>query len=183
MSKQTPNIGEVGVKSIRLGGMKVDDLPIAEAHFAKEQLPLSEEDIRQNEIAAVRARYPTQPVEAINGRIREARGMAVTFRQRRDEIHKQRQVYVALLQDVKKRDVKIAKLDPKDDKYPDRVKLLNDQYGPWQEDGLRIQLGQFDDSIDRFAEMIEREQKSIDELSELIGECRARDKELARLGA
>lgn len=183
MSKQKPNIGEVGAKSIRLGGTKIDDLPIAEAHFAKQQLPAALATEQENEIAGIRERYPTQPVAALEGRIREARSMIARFRQQLEQVRTERQKYVALLRDVKKRDVEIAKLDSNAFEYRDSVKRLNDQYGPWQENGLRTQIGQFDESLERFSETIEQEQASIDELSEVLGECRARDKELARLGA
>ena len=82
--KPSSNIGEVGVDSVRIGGMTPDDLPIGEGHQAALQLPGARELERQGKIANVRARYPMHDVAYLESRITEARGMIATFRQRRD---------------------------------------------------------------------------------------------------
>lgn len=179
--KRKSNIGDVGVDSIRLGGMTVDELPIAEAHLVKMQLPGARELERTAKIAGVRARYPQQDVGYLEARIREAKGMIATFRQQRDGVRSQREQYGILLTEAEKRDKEIAHLAD-DDIRDECVKALREEYGPWEVEGLRNQITLFDESVARFDETIEREQASIDELSEVLGLCRARDKEIARLG-
>jgi hypothetical protein len=186
VSRTKSNKGEVGVKSIRIAGMKFDDLPIAESALAKQQLPEAEKNEKENQIANIKARYPTQNVNYLIGRIREARGMIARFQQERNRIGHDRLQYKVLLSDAEKRDIEIEDLKQQDlgeEDFNAKVRELNKRYGPWQVKGLSDQILQFEDSIRRFDETIQREQEVIDELSELLGECRARDKELSRLGA
>lgn len=183
--KVTSNIGQTGVESIRLGGMRIDDLPIGEAAKAKLQLPEALAVERQNNIESIKARYPQQDVKYLESRIREARGMIAQFRQQRDNIVNQCTEYRMLLRDAEKREKEIA--DAKNrltgEELKAEIKTLTAKYGPWQVEGLKSQLIQFDEAIKRFDATIEREQASINELTELLGECRSRDKELTRLGA
>jgi len=179
--KRKSNLGETGVGSIRLAGMTVHELPIAEAHLAKLQLPGALELERQAKIANVRARYPRHDVGYIEARIREAKGMMVKFRTRRDGIRSQREQYKVLLTEAEKRDAKIAGL-PDDANREASIKALREEHGPWEAQGLRDQIVLFDESVERFDATIETEQASVDELSALLGECRSRDREIARMG-
>lgn len=90
-----------------------------------------------------------------------------------------------LLRDAKRRDklIKTANDTMAGEELSARIKELEAEYGPWQRKGLEQQLAQFSESTLRFEEAVEREQRSIDEMVELLGQCRARDKELTRLGA
>jgi chromosome segregation ATPase len=183
--KITPNIGQTGVKSIRLGGMTIDDLPIGEAARAKMQLPRAEEDERQAVIDAVRARYPKQGVDYLRSRIQEARGNIAKFREQLTRLGGEREQYRILLHDARQREngIEAARGQLEGEALRARIKELTVKHGPWQVEGLKRQIGQFGESIERFEATIEREQTSIDELTELLGQCRARDKELTRLGA
>lgn len=185
MSKQTPNIGQYGTKSIRLQGMELSDLPIAEAAQAKMQLPEAQEAERQGVIADIKARYPTQRVDYLKSRIQEARHNISKFQQELTRIGGEREQYNILLHDARQREelVGIAKKELDGETLKAEIKKLTSKYGPWQLEGLQTQIGQFGESIERFNAALVQEQKSIDELVELLGQCRARDKELARVGA
>lgn len=183
--KTTPNIGQYGIGSIRLRGMKIDDLPIAEAARVKAQMPQVEADAYQQLINNIKARYPSQDCAYLESRIREARGSIGKFREQAIKLGAQREEYRMLLRDAKKRDRKIRKLPeslPETDRQS-RIRELNDEYGPWQRKGLESQIGTFGESIKRFEDAAKKEQSSIDEMVELLGQCRARDKELTRIGA
>ena len=67
----TSNIGEEGIASIRIGGMKIEDLPLANAHDVKMQMPLVEDTIRQNKIEDLIAKYPKQKVDYLQSRMKE----------------------------------------------------------------------------------------------------------------
>jgi len=182
--KATPNTGQMGVESIRLGGMKVDDLPIGEAARAKMQLPEAEKAARQKSIEDIKARYPTQSVEYLRARILEAKKNIARFREESRRIGSDREQYRMLLYDARERDKKIKaaeeRLEGKD--LEEEIKALTKEC-PWQIDAMKKQVRQFEESIERFEKTIVKEQKSVDELTELLGQCQARDKELARLGA
>jgi chromosome segregation ATPase len=164
--------------------MAIDDLPISEAAQAKMQLPQAEEAERQAVIEDVRARYPKQNVDYLKARIQEARGNIARFQEQRNRIGGEREKYRILLHDVRERDKKIKEAEEKlsGDALKDRIKALNKEH-PWQLEGLKKQIEQFGESIQRFENTVEREQKAIDELTELLGKCKARDQELTRLGA
>lgn len=183
--KVTSNIGKTGVESIRLSGMKIDDLPIGEAARAAMQLPIAEEDVRQRMIANIRKRYPTQDVAYLQARIQEARSNISRFRDQLVRIGGQREEYRFLLINVKEREKQIqeARETLYGEDLAEEIKALTRQYGPWQLEGLKKQIEQFTESIKRFEATIEQEQRSIDEMSELLGQCKARDKELMQLGA
>jgi hypothetical protein len=165
--------------------MTVGDLPIAEAAHAKSQLPAAEEAERQAVIEGIKARYPTQSVAYLKSRIQEARGNVVKFQRELTRIGGDREHYRMLLRDVEQREKLLAVAQQElagEALDAERKKLIN-SYGPWQLEGLRTQIIQFGESIDRFERVIAREQGAIDRLVELLGQCRARDKELARIGA
>ena len=67
----TSNVGEEGIASIRIGGMKIEDLPLANAHDVKMQMPLVEDTIRQNKIEDLIAKYPKQKVDYLQSRMKE----------------------------------------------------------------------------------------------------------------
>lgn len=67
----TSNIGEEGIESIRIGGMKIEDLPLANAADVKAQMPLVEDTIRQNKIEDLIAKYPKQKVDYLQARMKE----------------------------------------------------------------------------------------------------------------
>lgn len=67
----TSNIGEEGIDSIRIGGMKIEDLPMANAADVKAQMPLVHDTIRQNKIEDLIAKYPKQKVDYLQSRMKE----------------------------------------------------------------------------------------------------------------
>lgn len=70
--KPTSNIGVSGIESIRISGLMIQDLPMLAAAHAKQQMPLALDNARKQKIKTVIALYPTQPVEALEARIRES---------------------------------------------------------------------------------------------------------------
>lgn len=58
------------LKSIRVNGVRVDELPIAERHEAKAQLRLAEDEDRKQRIKEILAKYPPYQVSALEAQIR-----------------------------------------------------------------------------------------------------------------
>lgn len=179
MGKVTSNIGETGVKSIRLAGMKIEDLPLPMAARVMPQLALAEDTERQNKVANVIAKYPTQRVDYLEGRIAECRhsmeGMNTLMLAEQQRI----QEYQGHVEMCKHRDRMLAKLDPVDD--ADEIKQLKLQF-PYLIDRLEVQIKISGESIERFQEVIRREASDIEELSATKALCQQRDVELNALG-
>lgn len=179
MGKVTSNIGETGVKSIRLAGMKVEDLPIAEAARVLPQIKIAEDTERQNKIGNVMKRYPTQRVDYIEGRIAECKhsmeGMHTLMLQEQQRI----QEYQGHIEMCKHRDRMLAKLDPERD--ADEIKALKLQF-PYVIDRLEEQVRISNESIERFQGVVRRETHDIEELNQTLALCRQRDAELKELG-
>lgn len=184
----TSNIGETGVKSIRLKGMKIEELPLPMAARVKDQLRLAEDTERQNKIGEVIKTHPTQRVDYLEGRIAECKQsqdsmnkLALTEQQRIQE-------YQGHIEMCKHRDRELAKIDKAvadghmtDDYAEQQRKSLRLQF-PYVIDRLQAQIDISNESIQRFNEVTRRESGSIQELSECLALCRKRDELLNQLG-
>ena len=180
MGKTTSNIGETGVKSIRLAGMKVEDLPLPMAARVMPQIALAEDTERQNKIANVIKKYPTQRVDYLEGRIAECKhsmeGMNTLLLNEQQRI----QEYQGHIEMCKHRDRMLAKLDPVED--AEEIKQLKRQF-PYLIDRLEAQIVISNESIARFQEVVRREAHDIEELGGVLALARQRDVELKALGA
>ena len=177
--KTTSNIGEVGVKSIRLKGMKVEDLPLAMKARVQPQIAIAEDTERQNKVGNIIKKYPTQRVDYLEGRIAECKlsmeGMNHMLLAEQQRI----QEYQGHIEMCKHRDRMLAKLDPVTD--ADEIKQLKRQF-PYVIDRLENQIKVSNESIQRFQEVIRREANDIEELGQVLGLARQRDIELKALG-
>ena len=175
--KITSNIGKTGVESIRLGGMTLDDLPMAEAAHAKEQIPIYMENERKQKVKTIRAEYPTQSVDYINACIRESEEnvkRVMIMRKKETELITE---YTSIIALCKHRDTQISKLIDKAE-----IKELFDQYPPYNVDAMQQQIDQSTDSINRADKVIAKEYSDIATFRELVGICQQRDIELRKLG-
>ena len=68
----TSNKGQVGIPSIRIGGMQVADLPLVAGAHAKMGLPLAIDNERKQNVKKVLKMYPTQKVSYLRGAMRES---------------------------------------------------------------------------------------------------------------
>jgi len=186
MSRQS-NIGQTGVSSIRVKGQRVEDLPLGLGNQAKEQLADAIETERLNAIAEVNAKYPHQRVDYLSGRINECEANKNRMKAFISETRVKITEYQTLIMGCKVRDRMLAELEDDHQRtgldYGGRRKEILNQWGRWQEDELKKQIVQFEQSIAACEDVIEQENASIREHTEVITLCRERDKELAKLGA
>jgi len=175
------NEGLTGVESIRIGGKKIDELPIAEGALTKLQMPTILADARDNKIVNIKAKYPTQSVPWINGAIREAND---TIRRVRDLISRQRTMieeYTGFISLCRHRDKALLKLDT--DASEDEIKSLKKQFPLYDVKAMRQQIQQCNEALYRSDKVIDQEHDSIAMLKELMVDCKKRDAELKALGA
>jgi len=183
MAGSSSNIGQTGVESIRLNGCKVEDLPIAEAARVQPQIALAHDTERKNKIAGVLKKYPTQRVDYLEGRIREAKknqesmaNLALAEQQRIME-------YQGHIEMCKHRDREVARLEASKELGADAaIKALKIQF-PYVIDRLEAQIEISKESIERFNKVVQRESHDIDEMGQVLGLCKQRDLELRNLGA
>ncbi len=178
--QETDNIGEVGPKSIRIGGMRLDALPIAEAAHAKFQLPDVMRTEIQNKVEIILAKYPRPRVDYIQSRITECQENIVRVQKtelEQDEMIREYNGHISLCEF---RDKEIAKLDPEKDKAA--IKDLHLRFPPYNVAAMEQQIVQCRESKQRCDDVVKQENNSIQEFSEALGLCQQRDLELRQYG-
>jgi hypothetical protein len=180
MGKTTSNVGQLGPESVRFKGMKIDDLPIAEAAHAKAGMVAYLKTDHDNKIAGVRARYPDTPIPSIDGFLKECKANLKRTRDFIADVESKKNEYSALIGLCKHRDKEIAKLDPETDAA--EIKALRLQFPPYNVQAMLRQIKQFEESINMGHEVCGKEMDSINELNKLRAVCEQRDQELKALG-
>lgn len=176
-------IGVSGVESIRIGDMRICDLPIAESAIAKQQIPLAEDVDRQNKINNVLAGYPTHRVPYLEARIRECETNIEQIGKMKIQQSALISEYTSQITLCKFRDEEIARIPDDDPEKDQKVKDLFKRFPPYKVDAMNQQIIQSTEAIERADEVIAEEYKSISELRELKGLCEQRDIKLRHLGA
>ena len=174
------NKGIIGPDSLRLGGMKVDELPFAAAHQTKGQLPEFYATEKLNKMARIKANSPKQSVDWCNGAIRECEGNMVNVRGLRGQAEGQIEKYKALISQCKRRDRKVAEAEAQG-KTEDEIKVIKKGFPLYQVKPMKHQIGQFRATINRCDNVIEKEKQSIKEVRELRAACAERDRQLKEL--
>ena len=174
------NIGITGPDSLRLGGMKVDELPFAAAEQTKHQLPEFYATEKLNKIARIKARFPKQSVDWCNGAIRECEGNMVNVRGLKAQAAGQIEEYKALISQCKRRDRKIDEAESQG-KTEDEIRVIKKGFPLYQVKPMKHQIGQFRATINRCDDVIEKEKQSIKEVRDLRTACAERDRLLKEL--
>lgn len=174
------NIGVTGIDSLRLGGMSIDELPIAEAAITKQQMSSFLKSDKENKVEAIRAKYPKQTIPWIDGAIRECEANIKRIRDLISDQNKMINDYSAQIGLCQHRDKLIRKLDKEEDK--ELIKDLNKQFPPYNVEAMQQQIRQCRESIVLSNEVIDKEHDSITELKSLRVKCEQRDRELKAYG-
>lgn len=180
--KTTTSTGVLGPESIRLGGMKIQDLPIAEMAQAVSQLPLAEDTERQNKINDIIAGAPKQRVGYLEGRIAECEANIVRIQGMKSQQQQLISEYSAQIGLCAHRDKEIARIDEDDPNRDALISDLNKRFPPYNVAAMEQQIKQSTEAIERADEVIAQEYASISELKEYLALCRARDVKLRALG-
>ena len=180
--KISPNIGITGTDSIRIGGMKICDLPIAENALTRPQIPLAEDTERQSKINDIIAGSPTQRVSYLESRIIECQANVVRISEMKSQQQAMISEYISQISLCKFRDKEIAKIAEDDNERDKKIKDLNKQFPPYNVEAMEKQIVQSTEAIERADGVIANEYNSIAELRELLGLCQQRDNQLRSLG-
>ncbi len=180
MGHDVSNEGQLGIDSIRLGGMKVDELPIAEGALTAQQMPAIREADKQNTIENVRAKYPKQTCAWVRGAIRESEATIVNVRSLKNDQNTMITEYSGHISLCAFRDSEIASLDAVKD--VDAIKALRLKFPPYDVSAMRTQIDLCKQAIIRADIVIDKEHNDISQFNKLLTECIQRDKELAKFG-
>jgi len=164
---------KTGPGSIRLGGLSVDNLPIAESALTKFQMKSVEENEIENRVKEIFARFPPQPVKYLESRIRECRENIVRINKVIGEQNSMISQYAAQITMCEYRDKELAKTDD-----PAVIKELKLKYPPYSIPAMEQQIVQCREAVERCNDVIHKEHGSIEELTALVAQCQLRDQEL-----
>lgn len=182
MGQEVPNVGETGVASIRIGGMKLDTLPIAEAAIAKQQWSEKQAEEIRNKIEDILGKYPQHTVEYLKARITECQENIVRIRKLKSEQETMINDYAGHIGMCNHRDRELAKLDPERPEDAAQIKKLKIQYPPYNVQAMKQQIDQCKEAILRCDVVVDAENKSIAELNGTLALCKQRDSELKQFG-
>jgi hypothetical protein len=180
MGQDVSNIGQTGIESIRINGVKPEDLPIREQAVTREQMPDVIENDRQNQIRAIEASYPTQRVPYLKGCVVECKENIKRIRDLKAGQEKMVNDYSVHIGLCDHRDRLIAKLDAEKDAA--EIKKLKLQYPPYNVKAMKQQIRQCKEAIVRADVVVDKEFASISELEAMIHKCQERDQKLKQLG-
>jgi len=171
------NIGQTGLESIRIGGMKIDNLPIAESAITKQQMPEVDASIKRNKLGNIIAKYPKQTVDWVKGAIKECEDTIKKIRALKEQQQKMIDEYTGHISLCDYRDKEIAKTT-------DMTKIadLKLKFPPYNVESMKQQIVQCKEAIIRSDGVIDSEHKSIAELRDLLTVCKKRDEELKPFG-
>jgi hypothetical protein len=179
--RDVSNIGLTGIQSIRIGGMTMDTMPMREAALTKQQWPDIEEAARTQEIANIKAEYPTQRISYLKSRVVEAECNIKRIRGLINDQNTMINEYSTHIGLCEFRDKEISRLDPDEDS--DQIQTLKKQFPPYNVDAMKQQIEQCREAITLSDRVVDEEHKSIAELKDTITLCRLRDDKLKKYGA
>ena len=174
------NIGKTGVDSIRLGGMKIDNLPIREGALTAEQMPAKWAEERDNKVENIRAKYPKQSAAWVHGAIRECEATITSVRGLKADQDKMISDYSGHISLCAFRDTELARLDPEKDK--DEIKSLKLRFPPYDVKAMKTQIRLCKEAILRSDIVIDKEHNDISNFKALLTKIGQRDHELRELG-
>ena len=185
----TSNIGETGVESIRLKGMKVEELPLAFAAHVAPQIKLAEDTERKNKIAGILKRYPDQRTGFLEARIQECKDNQGNMARLIGEQNQMITDYKGHIAMTKHRNEEMEKFERwrdegriSEDEFKAERRALNKRFPPYDLDRLQAQIDLCHENIARAERVSRQESDAIEELGRVKGQTQQRDAELAQLG-
>ena len=180
--KETSNYGLGGVESIRIGGMRPEDLPLAESAQAKANLPKARETERQNKINDILQTSPKQKIEYFESRIKECRVNIEMQTKSISDIQSKISEYSSHITLCEFRDEEIERIEIDDPIRKEKIKELKKRFPLYNVQAMKTQIEQFKTSNELATTCIKQENDSIAELTGTIHDCQKRDLDLKRFG-
>jgi len=180
------NLGETGVESIRINGLKVEGLPLGQGNEAVAQLPMARAAARLTKIANIRARYPKASVVYLESRVKECReniDRIQTFKADTEKMIGEYKGHISLCA-YRDKQIKIIDTDTllNENAKEEKRKVLCCDFPPYDVVAMEQQVLQSTESLQKADGVISQEHDSIAEHNTIIMQCQQRDAELKALG-
>lgn len=172
------NKGQEGLDSLRINGTKLDNLPLGQGEVAKAGLADFIATDRETKENNIRARYPKVTEDYIVGTLRELNLNIKRIKSLKKDLKDQINEYSSLITQSQIREAKMESLNPENPEDAQKIKELRKKYPPYSLEALRLQVSQFEDSIERCNSVIEQEYESIAEFTKNLALIQQRDREI-----
>ena len=172
------NIGKHGNDSIRINGMEIGNLPLGQGNEARDGLAeflKTEKDTMRNNIAA---KFPKHKLDYIKSQVQECKMNIKKIKSFKTKLKEDITEYRKLISDCNFRDKEMAQYDTDNPDDAPRMKELRLKYPPYDIEALNQQITQFEESIERCDEVIEKEYNSVNEIQQTLILVEQREKEL-----
>lgn len=175
------NIGQSGPESIRIDGLKIQDLPLGQGNEAKDGLSGFLKTDRETKENNIRANYPNQEADYVRSTIRDCEQNIVRIKAFKIGLKQQVTDYRNLLADCTFRDKEMEQYDNDNPDDADAMKALRLKYPPYDIDALKQQILQFEEGITRSDDVMEKDHNSITAFSQVLVLVEQRDREILRM--
>lgn len=179
------NKGQVGVESIRIGGMTLQTLPIAEAAITKQQWPEVLANAKRQEIEDILAAHPKPSVSYLKSRVLECEETISKIQKLKVDQAAMISEYTSQIGLCKFRDKEIENhknAGVSEEAMKEIVKDLKRKYPPYDVEAMQAQISQCKEAIERADYVIKQEYDSIAEMKEVMTHCKIRDEKLKPYG-
>ena len=175
------NIGQSGQKSIRIDGMKIDNLPLGQGNEAKAGLAdflKTDKETKENNVVA---RYPKHKRPFLESQIRECKRNIQKIKNFKAELKEKISEYRQLIKDCEYRDKEMEKHDPDKPEDQKAIKELRLKYPPYNIEAMQQQIIQFEEGIERCDETIEQDYNSVSKISGILALVEQKERELKNI--
>ncbi len=175
--KEALAIGETGQPSIRLSGLKVEDLPWWIREGIKRQIALMVAEERKTRILEVLATHPTYRADYLKSKIEECRKNIKVVAAHKVREQGTVEEYSILIAQCAIRDRELEGVED-----PAKIKAIKKKYPPYNVPAMETQITQCREAMKRCDEVIAKDRQSLEEIHAVRGQCQIRDSELRKLG-
>jgi len=182
MGQEVPNIGILGIDSIRLGGMTLDTLPMAEAAITQQQWSKIQTDCARQEVENIIGAYPKTTIAYLESRVAECHENIKRIHELIADQNTMINEYSTQIGLCAHRDAEVAKLNPDWPADKEQIKALKLQFPPYDVKAMKQQIEQCKEAIIRSETVIDTEYNSISEVRDAISQCCERDRALEPYG-
>ncbi len=175
---QDSNKGQEGLDSVRINGKKIDNLPLGQGEVAKVGLADFIETDKETKENNIRAKYPNVTEEYIVGTLRALNANIKRVKSLKKDLKSNIEEYTLLITQSEIREAKMEYLNSENPDDAKKIKELLKKYPPYNIPALKLQVSQFEDSIERCNAVIEQEFQSIAEFTKNLALIQQRDREI-----
>jgi hypothetical protein len=172
------NIGQTGLDSLRIDGMRIGNIPLGQGNEAKEGLTDFLKTEKENLKNDILARYPKHKQDFLKSQVQECKLNIKNIKNFKSKLREQIAEYRQIIKDCDFRENEINKYNKDNPEDAEKIKQLRLKYPPYDVEALQQQIQQFEESIERCDEVIEKDYESVTEIQQILVLVEHREREL-----